>query len=108
MTTQTLTPATLTGYATETISYSTYTITRLAVAAETPEETYRQAKALAATTFPREVAEDAVRRLYGMTVDAARAFATRQAPYVEAFDSDTERRAFEAGQERALEGGGFR
>lgn len=40
---------------------------RLRIAASTPEETYRQAAALAKTVFPREVGTDAIMRLHGLS-----------------------------------------
>jgi len=41
--------------------------TQLAEALESPMATYLAAEALAKTVFPREVGEDAVRRLHGLS-----------------------------------------
>jgi len=57
--------------------------TRLAEALETPMATFLAAEALAKTVFPREVAEDAVRRLHGLSHQQAIHLAQDAAPYRE-------------------------
>ena len=67
---------------TETVPYYGGTLTRLATPLATPEATYRAARDLAATTYPREVATDAVRRLHGLSHTTALLIGETVSPYV--------------------------
>ena len=57
--------------------------TQLAEALESPMATYLAAEALAKTVFPREVGEDAVRRLHGLSHQQAIHLSMDAAPYRE-------------------------